>query len=127
MTVNNMKFIGYLQVYAQPFASLYYNDEAQQPVVLVRVSALKDTVVTYAAKSTTFEWLQKYMKKRVGLRAMFRKGSDFIVQSDGATLTPVEREKKLPSDTFKSQERFDPEFCYNEPEILCFINSKVGK
>ncbi|MGN1158184.1 MAG: hypothetical protein ACI4TK_18590 [Agathobacter sp.] len=127
MTTNNMTFIGYLQVFAKPFASLYYNNEAKLPVVLVRISSLKDTDAKYAAKATTFDWLKKYMNKRVGLRAMFRKGSDYTVYTDGSCVVGIGPEKSIPHGTFKSQERFNPEFCYNMPEIQCFINSKTDK
>jgi len=122
---NKMQFIGNLQVYAKPFASLYYNDEVQCPVVFVRISGIKDEFVKYAAKKITFEWLEKYMRKRAGLRTIFRNGADFIAHTDHNKVLSIDMCNTIPANTFRSQERFNPEFCSDEPQILCFIKSKM--
>lgn len=120
-----MKFIGNLQVYSRPFASLYYDDEERCPFVLVRISSLKEHIMKYAAKKITFSWLEKYLKRRAALRTLFRKGSDFVVEIDNDKIWLSEDNKNALNDVFKNQERFDPDFCYDKPQIQCFINSQI--
>lgn len=120
----NLSFVGNLQVYSSPYASLYVDKNAKSLCVFVRVSAAKERIKTYAVTTVSKVTIDDYLEGKIGLKAMFCKG-DYrlarISEDNSVHFVPSRGESVI--DKFHADDFFDSEFCDDEPELLCFLNS----
>lgn len=123
-TSNNIMFVGNLQVFSSPYASLYLDRDDNKLCVFVRVSPAGDTQVIYAIKTVTKAQLGKYMHKRIGLRSLFVNG-DYMLGQVGAdnNLMIISVPDFDALSRFNKNDRFKPEYCEDEPVLRCFLNS----
>lgn len=118
---NNMKLIGDLQVYARPYASLYYDFNAKIFSLLIRVSKLNELdrfIMAEVSVSQIFE----YLNQQIGLKTMFQNSLNKMEIIGSLTDKKNNRIKSLTSSIdLKNDELYDPEFCYEELDIIYFI------
>lgn len=120
----NLSFVGNLQVYSSPYASLYVDKDAKSLCVFVRVSQIKDPIPTYAVATVSKVTIGGYLEGRLGLKSMFFDGKYRL-----ARISEDNRISYIPSkgvsilDKFHSDDLFDSEFCQDEPALHCFLNS----
>lgn len=121
---NNIKFIGNLQVFSSPYASLYLNKEANELFVLVRVSKPKDKEKLFVATVVNKRIVSQYMQRTLGLEDFFSGDNYQLVRVDGDAFSyasAIDRESVIGSIGKKNM--FDAEFCDDEPELRCFIKT----
>lgn len=121
---NNIQFIGNLQVYSSPYASLYLNRDDNQLCVFVRLTKPKDKDVVFAVTKVSKQNLTGYMQKSLGLKALFgSNGYELARVDNGQVVFLPQNEGGAVTDRFMKKDLFDSEYCYDEPELRCFIHS----
>lgn len=121
---NNIQFIGNLQVYSSPYASLYFDRDENQLCVFVRVTKPKDKEKIYAVTTVSKSVLNDYLQKSVGLRSMFGTSKCKFAKVDNGVVEflPGGQQESVVNRIAK-KDLFDSEFCMDEPELRCFIHS----
>lgn len=121
---NNMQFIGNLQVYSSPYASLYLDRDGNRLCVFVRITKPRDKDAVFAVTTVSKSVLNEYLQKSLGLRSMFGASEHrFAKVSNGVvTFLPIVSEEPVVN-RFAKKDLFDSEYCFDEPELRCFIHS----
>lgn len=120
----NLSFVGNLQVYSSPYASLYVDKEAKSLCVFVRVSTVKEPLTTYAVATVSKFAIGEYLEGKLGLKSMFYDGNYKLARiSKDNSIRFISSRGKSILDKIQSDDLFDSEFCFDEPELLCFLNS----
>lgn len=120
----NLSFVGNLQVYSSPYASLYVDNEAKSLCVFVRVSTIKDPMPTYAVAVVSKVAVGDYLAGKLGLKSMFDDGKYKLARiSEDNSIRFIPLRGRSILDKIHTDDLFDSEFCYDESELLCFLNS----
>lgn len=121
---NNIEFIGNLQVYSSPYASLYLNREDNQLCVFVRLTKPKDKEIIFAVTTVSKSVLNEYLQKSLGLKSIFSTNEYRLARVDKGVVTFLPAVPDEPIlNRFAKKDLFDSDFCTNEPELRCFIHS----
>lgn len=121
---NNIQFIGNLQVYSSPYASLYLDRDDNKLCVFVRVTKPRDKDVVFAVTTVSKSVLNGYLQKSLGLRSMFGTSEYKLAKVSNGVVTflPTVSEEPVVN-RFAKNDLFDSEYCFDEPELRCFIHS----
>lgn len=121
---NNIQFIGNLQVYSSPYASLYLDRDDNKLCVFVRVTKPRDKDVVFAVTTVSKSVLNAYLQKSLGLRSMFGTNECKLAKVSNGVVTFLPTVSKEPVvNRFAKKDLFDSEYCFDEPELRCFIHS----
>lgn len=120
----NLSFVGNLQVYSSPYASLYVDRDAKSLYVVVRVSQIKDASPIYAVATVSKKTIGCYLEGKIGLKSMFFEGQYELARiTDGNHICYIPSNGISILDKFYADDLFDSEFCNDEPALICFLNT----
>lgn len=118
---NNMKLIGDLQVYAKPYASLYYDFNAKIFSLLIRVGKFNEQD-RFIMGEVSVPQIYEYLEQQIGLKTVIQNSLNKIEIIGSLTDNKNNRIKSLTSSIeLKNDDFYDPEFCYEELDIIYFI------
>ena len=70
---SDIVFVGDLQMYAAPYASLYYSGSENQYFISVRLSDVDAQKKQYAISVVSMNQISDYLNEKIGLRSMMSK------------------------------------------------------
>ena len=121
MTNSDIFFVANLQVYARPFTALYLDKERGALCLFVRISSPDAESPQYIATEVTSTQVNKYMKQRLGLRAIFRKKACYLAKVKESSVELEETSSFKPTQEMKLSNMFDPEYCYDSMKLQLFL------
>ena len=121
MTNSDIFFVANLQVYARPFTALYLDKGRGVLCLFVRISAPNTESPKYIATEVTSNQVSRYMKRRLGLRTIFKKHSCYLANINGKDVELQETPSFKPTQEMKLSNMFDPEYCYDSLKLKMFL------
>ena len=121
MTNSNIYFVANLQVYARPFTALYIDKERGTLCLFVRISTPDKETPQYLATEVTSCQVDRYMKRRLGLRTIFKKKACYLASVRETHVVFEEASSFKPTQEMKLSNMFDPEFCYEGLKLKTFL------
>lgn len=122
MTTNsNIFFVANLQVYARPFTSLYFDKERGVLCLFVRISGPDITTPQFFATEVTTRQIDRYMKRRLGLKTIFRNNSCYLAKVNDMNVELEVASSYKPTREMQLSNMFDPEFCYDSMKLKAFL------
>jgi hypothetical protein len=121
MTNSDIFFVANLQVYASPFTALYLDKGRGVLCLFVRISAPDTESPKYIATEVTSNQVSRYMKRRLGLRTIFKKHSCYLANINGKGVELQETPSFKLTQEMKLSNMFDPEYCYDSLKLKMFL------
>lgn len=124
MNNRRYKLVGDLQVYAKPFASLYYKEGKRSLFLFVRTSEVSSSMLQGYFMPITVRQVQMYMDGAEGLKSILRAGKarKCTFGEEKAYVKRYLSSKGDVPELVMSNDYYDDEFCAAEPYITYFIN-----
>lgn len=120
-TNSNIYFVANLQVYARPFASLYLDKERGVLCLFVRISSPDVPTSLYFATEVTTRQIDRYMKRRLGLKTIFRNNACYLAKVNDMNVELEVASSFKPTREMKLSNMFDPEYCYDSMKLKAFL------
>ena len=121
MTNSDIFFVANLQVYARPFTALYLDKGRGVLCLFVRISAPDTECPKYIATEVTSNQVSRYMKRRLGLRTIFKNHSCYLANINGKGVELQETPSFKPTQEMKLSNMFDPDYCYDSLKLKMFL------
>lgn len=122
VTLSNIKFIGDILVYAEPYLSLYYDYQKKEYALFLRVSHTENKYLFFYVEK---ENVIKFMNESIGLRDIAKGKKIYSTQKrhNGSFMKVNESVHYEDINGFKSNEMFDPDYCLEYCEIIWLLNN----
>lgn len=121
MTNSNIYFVANLQVYARPFTALYLDKRRGALCLFVRISSPDNDVLQYIATEVTSSQVNKYMTRRLGLKAIFNNKVCYLANISDTNVELMKTPSFKPTKEMQLSNMFDPEFCYESLKVKTFL------
>lgn len=121
MTNSNFYFVANLQVYARPFSALYLDKERGSLCLFVRISMPDSESPKYIATEVSSNQINKYMKRRLGLKTIFKNHTCYLANIIKNRVELEEAPSFKPTQEMKLSNMFDPEYCYDSLKLKMFL------
>lgn len=121
--MNNIIFVGDLQVYAESYASLYYSESTKTYFISVRLSSIDSSEKKYATTVISPKQIVDYLDDKIGLRTILSKGiyTSASPKPNVKTISKTGLKQENISKLLTKEEKFDLDYCLDMSDILYFI------
>ena len=89
--------------------------------LFVRISAPDTESPKYIATEVTSNQVSRYMKRRLGLRTIFKNHSCYLANINGKGVELQETPSFKLTQEMKLSNMFDPEYCYDSLKLKMFL------
>ena len=121
--VNDIIFVGDLQVYTESYASLYYSGSTKTYFISVRLSSIDNPEKKYATTIISPKQIVDYLNDKIGLRTILSEGiyTSASPKPNVKTIKKTGLKQEDISRLLTKEDKFDPDYCLDMSDILYFI------